>query len=278
LPNTYYAKLAETGWDPEFRTTSLALVGVFLPTLVAGLLLTLARRRVDVPRWLRVVAIVLTGLVTVGYSRSTLLMDYLYRFQIHWLFFCLPLLGVWLSDVAALAKLPERCGRARGWLIAAIALALLAAQPVELLLQRDDVRALCQRYLDVQSEQHARIGAWLRAHLPESEAIACYIDAGMVPFLASEHRAIDFGRLSDAYLAHRGRTPAEVANYFFALRPGALIVASDSPTQVLPQHGGAVITDDVRFAEYERVLTYCSPRHREAPCEMLFLRRSVSVR
>jgi len=277
LPNTYYAKQADSGWDPEFCTTGLALAGAFLPVLLAGLLLTLGRRRVDVPRWLGVVAAVLIALVTLGYSRSTLIMGYLFRFQIHWLFLFLPLVGAWLSDFAALAQLPERCGRARGWLMAAVAIGVLGAEPVELLRQRNGVRALCQRYLDVQREEHARIGAWLRAHLPESEAIACYVDAGMVPFLAGEHRTIDFGRLSDAYLAHLGRTPAEVADYFFSLGPGALIVASDSATRVLPQHGGGVITGDSRFAEYERVLTYCSPEHREAPCEMLFLRRSVAV-
>ena len=277
LPNTFYAKQAP-GWDGGFLEVSLVLLGAFLPLLLAGAVTAIARRRPGIPRLAGAAVAVLLMAATVTYSRSTLIMGYLFRFQTHFVLLALPLLGAWLGDPAVLARLPERCGAARGRLLAGLAGCLILGAPADLLADSSAVRAQCRRYRDAAREQLVPIGVWVRDRLPLSEAVACYVDAGIVPYMAPEHAAIDFGRLSDAYLAQPGRTPREVADYFFALRPGALIITSDSPVQVAPQYGAAIVTADPRFVEYERVGTYCSPEYPRTPCEMLFMRRGVALR
>ena len=277
LPNTYYAKLADR-LRPDFVRDGAQLVGVFLPALVAGAILALAARRVRLPRAAGVAVLAIVAVATAEYSRSALVMGYLYRFQVHFLFLLLPLLGVLLSRMTDLPRLAPSLGPAKGTLLAIAAGACLIALPASLAASADSVRAQAQRYLDVETDQHARIGAWLRDHLAPDEAIACWVDAGLIPYIAIDHPVIDFGRLNDAELSRPGTTPTQMADVFFARRPGALVVTSASPVAIVPEHDGGAVTSDPRFAAYAPAKSFCSPEHPEAPCEVLFLRRDLRLR
>jgi arabinofuranosyltransferase len=278
FPNTYYAKHVAGGLDGDFLFVGWALLEVFAPVVVVAIGLAAVRRRVRVPRLAIVVPFVIVLVAAAQYSRSVLVMNYLFRFQVHFLFLLLPLVGAILPSLSDLRALPRRLGVAKGWAVAGLVAVCAVALPVELVENAASVRALTQRYLDIQTDQPARMGAWLSEHLPPSEAIACWVDAGLIPFVADDHMVIDFGRLNDAYLARPGIRPDEVADYFFARLPGALELTCDSATCTIPQHQGTIVTLDPRFAAYQARLAFCSPEHPEAPCEVLFLRQGVTIR
>jgi arabinofuranosyltransferase len=277
LPNTYYAKHVESGLDGGFLRVGWGLLEMLLPLAVVAAVLAVIRRRVRIPRLAAGVAFIIVGFAAVQYSRSVLMMNYLFRFQVHFLFLLLPLLGSLLPRPGDLGTLPRRLGVAKGWGIVALFAVCAIGLPVEFVKDAAPVRAHAQRYLEVETEEHAIAGAWLRDHLPPSEAIACWVDAGLIPFIADDHPVIDFGRLNDEYLARPGIRPEEVADYFFARLPGALVVTSDSPTRT-PQHDGSVVTLDPRFAAYQTHMDFCGREYPEAPCEVLFLRRGVKLR
>lgn len=288
LPNTYYAKAAVHGFDPGFAEATLLLAGWLLPALVVGAaLLVLTRRGALEGRRLAslrarrapvLAALLAMACLGVQYSRSNLIMGYLFRFQMHTWFLLIPLLGAMLAPAARWRVLLGRCGPGKGTALAALMLGCLLAWPVESLGAESLTRARAERYLRTESEQHARVAAWLRDHLPASEKVACWIDAGIIPFTDDGRTFVDFGRLNDAYLTRPGLSRKQVADYFFAQRPGALVMTSDTAARLAPQHDGDIVTSDPRFATYERVAAYCSPEYRHAPCEIVFVRRGVALR
>jgi hypothetical protein len=278
FPNTYYAK-AVSGFDPTFVKTTFEMADAFLPVLLAGATLwLLGTRRRSLPRRPIVAACVAMVVLSVAYSRSTLLMGYLYRFEVHALFLVLPLLGILLADLGDPDVVRRFVRTAGGVGVLALILLCLVAWPAELVASASRSRSQRQRYMDVGAEQHIPIGAWLRDHLPASESIACWVDAGRIPYVADDHKVLDFGRLNDEYLARPSITRKEIADYFFAERPGALVITSDDPVRVRPQFDGDVVTSDPRFSEYAWRETRCSPEYGAGPCEMLFLRRDVVIR
>jgi hypothetical protein len=277
FPNTYYAKAAASGFDAGFLKSTVGLVNLFSPLLVAAVACAVLIRKCQrPPLWPTLAVAVSLAALAAQYSRSSLIMDYLYRFQIHTLFLVLPFVGVLLAGAAESLRLPQRYGAARGGLLLALLGTCVLGWSVESLASESKTRAYAQRYLDVESEQHARVAEWLNAHLSPSDSVACWVDAGIIPYLADDHEFIDFGRLNDEYLARRGISRQDLAEYFFSRRPGALVLTSDAALRS-PQHDAAVVTDDPRFAAYERTLTVCSPEHPEAACEILFLRRGVTT-
>ncbi len=118
LPNTYYAKAA-TGFEPEFLRTSASLVDVFMPLLAAGLAITFLTSRPRVPRIPVAAALVAVAILGLQYSRSTLIMGYLFRFQVHVLFLVWPLGGVLLANAVQWRDLPRRFGAATGTVLLA---------------------------------------------------------------------------------------------------------------------------------------------------------------
>src|SRR5262249_20776533 len=88
--------------------------------------------------------------------------------------------------------------------------------------------------------------------------------AGVIPYLVGR-RAVDFGKLSDAYLAREARTEGDVADYFFRLRPDALVMTHKqgprSPGGFPPAKdaAGDRLLADARFAEYELARFVATP-------------------
>jgi arabinofuranosyltransferase len=274
FPNTYYAKKLETGFNDGFVRPGAVLVEEFLPLLIVALVATLLARRVRLPRPPVVAGLAAVFLLAVQYSRSALIMGYLFRFQVHTLFILLPLMGTLLASVHP-GEARRLCGTAKGAAIEAFLLVCLVVWPVEAIATAGAVRAQAQRYLDCELEQGVPLATWIRDKLPDSEAVACWIDAGLIPFMADAHRYIDFGRLNDEYLANPRRTRAEIADYFFDSDPGALVLASEDAAGLAPLHEGRIITEDPRFGRYQRKSAFCSVQYPNAPCEVLFLRRGL---
>jgi hypothetical protein len=278
FPNTYYAKAAETGFDLGFLESLATLVcKEFAPLVLAGVVLGVCFRRTRLPRLPTAAAFGAMAVLAATYSRSFLIQGFCYRFEVPFLVLLVPFLGALLGGTH-LREFPARFGRARGGLLAALVALCLAACPIEFMKAEPDLAAQQGRYVDIMADTEAPAGRWLRDHLPPSERVALWLDAGIVPLLADDHQAIDFGRLNDAFLARPGVTSREVADYFFALRPGALVQAENTARTVGPQFDGAILTADPRFAEYERVMRFCSPLHRDVVCLGLFLRRGVATR
>jgi arabinofuranosyltransferase len=282
LPNTYYAKAAVGGVDLGFVKTTGHLLGTMLPLLAAGAALSLlAGPRRWLPRSaVRPVAAAAVAVAGLGlqYSRSNLIMGYLYRFQVHWLFLALPLAGVLLASALRWHSILRRHGTVRGSALLVIVGVCLAAWPLESIAGERETRALADRYQHALWEVHARVAARLRDQLPSAEPVACWIDAGIIPFSADDHVFIDFGRLNDDHLARPGVSPRDVADYFFSRRPGALVLTSGIAAALGPQYDPDIVMGDPRFQGYERVQTYCSPEDPTWPCEILFLRRGVATR
>jgi hypothetical protein len=278
LPNTFYAKTAIHGFDGGFLAKCAELAGVLAPLWVAGIVLTLlGATRVRLPRAPLAAVAACLVVLAVQYSRSTLVMDYAYRFQIHGLFLVLPFLGVLLDGIARWAMLPRRYGSATGTALALLTGVCLVAWPIEALAMAEGSKANAQRYLEVETQQHAVVGAWLSQHLARSEAIACWVDAGTIAWTADDHVAIDFGRLNDEYLARPGLSRQDVADYFFSRMPGALVMTRDGVHHEHAQHDGDIVTDDARFVAYEHAETFCTPGYPTAPCELLYLRRGARL-
>jgi hypothetical protein len=84
-----------------------------------------------------------------------------------------------------------------------------------------------RNYRSLLEHEHARAGDWLRAHLAPGSPVATFVDSGMVGY-RSGLPIVDFGRLSDSYLASPGRSQEEAVEYFFARRAAALVATSFS--------------------------------------------------
>jgi arabinofuranosyltransferase len=284
LPNTYYAKAATAGVDLGFLRTALMLAEAFAPVLFAGLAtvvvvsgaVTAARLRVLLGPVLA--AVLSVAIVAVQYCRSTLIMGYLFRFQIHLLLLVLPFLGVLLAGAGRWREAVARAGRVKGAVLVGLVAICVVAWPVESIRAAPEVRREAARYREISQSQVAPVGAWVRDHVPVGEAVGYWVDAGRAPYLADEHVAIDFGRLNDKTLARPGITPKEIAEYFFAKLPGALVLTCDDAAGRGPWHDGLAVTTDPRFANYERREAFCTPEWSGAPCEVIYVRRGLELR
>ncbi|MDP9035932.1 MAG: hypothetical protein M3O50_14115 [Myxococcota bacterium] len=278
LPNTYYAKALSGGFDPDFMRAAASLLDLLMPLLVAGVVTIRATASARATRLPIAASLVAIGLLVVQYSRSALIMGYLYRFQVHVFYVVLPLIGALLAHAMEWGELRRRFGRAKGGMLAGLVGLCLVAFPVEAVRANSDVRAMAQRYVDIDTEQDGPIAEWLRDHLSPLESVAYWVDAGMMPFVADDHTAIDFGKLNDEFLARAGLSRHDIADYFFSKSPGALVLTSDHAMPLSPQHDGDIVTSDPRFGAYERRLTECSPEYPGSPCEILFLRAGAQLR
>lgn len=260
LPNTFFAKRAALNAahlrDVAELTNSyfldLAILGA--GTLMLARLLGVPHGRVGPRRTVVLIASVAL-LATYGsaYSRSDLIMNYGHRFAMHGLPWLAAALVVFLGHVASrLVYLRKRAPIPAAFLAGA-ALLLLWACVLNGEPQRSCERVRMASYEDITRTRYLPVVDYLAAHLPNTATLAVYPDAGFVPY-RSRLRTLDFGRLNDLYLARYARTPPDVARYFFASAPDALM-ASYVGRDRLWDEGEAAILQDSKFdARYEVAL------------------------
>jgi arabinofuranosyltransferase len=258
LPNTYYAKMGG-GFDPTFLHGLAAVIGVELWDLVViavGIVVTtrLVSPDVQAPdrrsREVAVAAMASVAVIAAAYCRHALVMNYAHRFQHHlvpllWAA-AMPLVG-WAGRSLAWWWRATNGRRRAAWGVA-LALAAVASGCTRRRPVAEGQAKYRAHYRHVMDHDSAGVATWVREHLPEDAVIACYPDAGLVPY-RSGRRAIDFGRINDATLA---RTSIAESDYFFAREPEVLIVWSRSATRLWSPQAQALV-DDARFsASYEQ--------------------------
>jgi len=114
-------------------------------------------------------------------------------------------------------------------------------------------------------------GMFLARHVPESEWLIVHFDAGAIPFF-SGLRTVDFGGLTDEYLAHnQSASVKDRVNYFFAKRPGAVVFTSYEWERVNHGHEASTIISDPRFKRYKLVNKFANSTGKKY-YEFVFLR------
>jgi hypothetical protein len=277
LPNTYYAKRADHFTPMFLRDLSEVASGYFGgAVLVTGGILVLHRvlaRPAPPPtddRHLEVAGAALALLAISGfvYGRADLVMNYAHRFVIH----LLPWLAVGGAILVDCGVRTAATFHARG---ERVALAVLGGLAV---LGAHDAtadrlateRRFAPAYLSLEY-QHREIADVLVRRLPPTATIACYPDAGLVPYQTGL-RTLDFGKLNDAYLAREAKTPALVADYFFRNAPDALVVSRLADEVHMFDAGADAILADPRFAAaYEHATVFAE--NGEGYGLLLYLRR-----
>lgn len=258
LPNTFHAKRDVDGLDIEFLRSAMRLLETHaLAPLVlaagcaaAAKLVGVAPLRPIAPRARALVACSLAIAATVAavYSGRDLVMNYSSRFAFH----VFPLVALALAVLTGLAWHAIAALRARapalGRAFVLVALAVLAVPIVDGVKKLDDERVFRREYRRTLETQHLRIARWLRASFGSGATVACYPDAGVVPYV-SKLRAIDFGRLSDRTLAREARSPREVADYFFRSDPDVLVLTFLARGKPFDE-GASEILRDPRFSRY----------------------------
>jgi hypothetical protein len=259
LPNTLAAKLDPSrtaGFGAEVRSFArdyfldAALVGALAAVGVASRVRAWAPRRWP-PSARRAAAVLVAtaafhAALLLVYGRSNLLMNYERRFVFHLLpwqvLALLPLLG---AASRLLRRHPRRGGR---FAVGALLLMAVSTAAPRGAARADDGRRANASYASMLSGRYGAAADWLLARFGPTTHVACYPDAGLVPY-RTRFAATDFGRLNDRELA-RVRDPRAVADRFFALRPDVLLV-SQRAKGILWDDGADAIRSDPRFADYE---------------------------
>jgi hypothetical protein len=279
LPNTYYAKLSLTGlnWDfgAALREHLLSYFGTALATAVGVAVVaraTGARGSLDgdhrAPMALLVggcgVILLVAG---IAYTRNQLMMNYAHRFVFHFFGLLVLLLQLLAGDTHRRAKSLVTHRRPLGLLVTGIAVLGFASSVVHGIRKLETCREFQVEYQTTMQTQHVPIARWLSERLPPDAVIACYPDAGIIPYL-TRLRTVDFGRLNDAYLARSARSEQDVVDYFFRVRPNALVMTHVGGLAHGFDAAANQLLRDPRFGEYRQV----SYRHAKGAGVALYTR------
>ncbi len=266
LPNTYWAKLGSGFTAHAVRSLVEFAALSWAVAWVAALMLALPEweeSRAQLHRFrplLPIGAALGAGIAVVllGYSRSELTMNYAHRFWVP--FYPLGLLGAaLLAEIGRRTIRPEaRPQRARA--VSAVVLSLIGAQCIaQVGLWRWEGRKFLRDYKQLLQEEHAAAAELLRRLLPSDAWIVVYPDAGLIPYRTGL-RTIDFGRLTDAFLArHRWNGSASdtlILEYTYRRTPAAFVFKSRCRERVCLTAEADALRSDPRFAQYELVRVF----------------------
>ncbi len=253
FPNSYFAKTYQ-GWINWESVVALGkFVGYYctLPLIALILVHLLTRKdrkiRFDPTFWM---TLGFVGLCCATYLHANLWMNYGSRFFYPFL----PLFIVGISaGIASGFKSPRdpALNVQRNSGILRKSLLLLALLQVGILgfRFRQEWRFLTYYHAIVQ-EELIPVGKYLAANLPEDAVVISYMDAGAVGYY-SKLKIVDFGRLSDSFLAQTHPSTEAVVNYFFAVDAAAIVFTSESgDAQSYIDEANAIVSDP-RFDRYE---------------------------
>jgi arabinofuranosyltransferase len=275
VPNTFFAK--QSGWNAaHLRDLAAVTNRHFLDlAMVAGacvLVLALLRGKVSMPRrserLIALVAALSLGAVALVYARSEPVMDFAHRFAMHdlpWL----DALCLIASSAAmrALRRLPAGTGLTLGALLGLASFSATSRGAAEL---SNEMTRMAVYDASAKS-LYRPVVEWILANTASSATIAVYPDAGIIPY-ETKRRAVDFGRLNDAYLARAARSPNDIVTYFFARDPDVLVVSRRAPHRLWDEAAEQLVADPRFEHRYTLVL------RRDAPVGgiglMLYARRT----
>jgi hypothetical protein len=296
LPNTFYAKLSYT--FPGGTVTSLKEFGrdyLLLPALgvavtwlapVGGARVPLVQEGGDYRKRASLLTVgsllLFTGTVLTVYMRSTLSMNFSYRFYAPFYPVALLVLaGVWSPAFRAVRLCSE--SRPLSQLIALVglsaALIIQTGFQTQLLVLNEIPNAA--GYKTSVGEPLRAAGQYLKRRVPGREWLVVYVEAGAIPFY-SGLKTVDFGEYNDEYLAHKRFGPLkDRVNYFFAKNPGALVFSSYVWRRVKFGAGrddgreADAIMGDPRFENYTLVRKFGGFTVGTTFVEFVFLRRDL---
>lgn len=246
FPNSYHAKV----YDGIVNLDSAWAMAKFLGYYIAAPLAAIAvifiawkgdkSARVSGSNPILIVSALFIGIVFLTYLHSNLWMNYGSRF-----FF--PFLPVLLLLMAS--RMPwDKLKAIAGW--GKVLLMGLGVIQVAILGFRQYQEREFLRYYDrIVKEELIPAGEALRAELPHGKRVASYMDAGAIGFY-SEAEIIDFGRLSDPYLAQNKPNTQEVVAYFYAQNPDAVVITSWQEDEIDYTDEAMAIVRDPRFEAY----------------------------
>lgn len=275
VPNTFFAKHSD--WNAAHLRDLATITDrhfIDLAVVCGACVLVLAvvhGRTPWLPRRERLIAVVSAfslAVVALVYARSEPIMDYAHRFAMHDLPWVEALcLIASTAAVRALRRVRAGTALALGALLG-LATASAVVRGVGELPNEMTRMAV---YDTSTAGLYRPMVEWILANTAPNATIAVYPDAGIIPY-QTKRRAIDFGRLNDAYLAREAHFPEDFVAYFFARDPDVLVV-SQRDTRRLWDEAAEQIVSDRRFQErYELVL------RRDAPAAgialMLYVRRT----
>lgn len=290
LPNTFYAKTSGAG----LNTQSLSSLGRFLYTYLT--VPTLAAVALRASGWWRSggakriwppcpkcgAAIAATSLfllvVALQYGRTTLVMNYSYRFFAPYF----PLLLVGLAYLAHLGleawKVQETRKEVAPGALAAILILLAAAQATIYAVKLGDEFDFALEYKQVLEDQHLKAALYLRSTLAPSEWLIVYMDAGVIPYV-SKLNAVDFGKLNDEKLSRGDLTADEAIDYFYSIDAAAVVFTSRDWDELDYTGEAEAIVNDPRFDRYRLVKRYRTSRTaiRQQYFEFVYLRRDLAT-
>ncbi|MEM6272124.1 MAG: hypothetical protein AAF998_21990 [Bacteroidota bacterium] len=261
LPNSFAAKQA-TGWiQPESIKSLVRFLGqhALLPLLSASLLLLLEYDRRDAHwshwktlgrfSWPGVLFMLGCWLV---YFRSDLYMNYASRFFFPFFPLLLLLAAVW--GEAGWRSLQQKRGEhpQRTRLVGQLLIVAGVLQMGIFAFKWRGELAFVRYYSSIVEDEYRPVAKWLREHLDEDATVICYLDAGAIPYY-SGRRAVDMGRLNDAFLARENPDLDAVVDYFFSYGAEAVVMTSEKKDDYIYLEEAEVIRADPRFQQYELI-------------------------
>lgn len=274
VPNTFFAKHSD--WNAAHLRDLATIANRHFVDLVvvAGacvLVVTVVRGRATWMQRERLIALVSAfslGAVMLVYARSEPVMDYAHRFAMHDLPWIDALCLIATSAaVRALRRAPAGTSLALGALLGLATVSAMVRGAAEL---PNEMKRMAVYDLSTAGIYRPMVD-WILANSAPDATLAVYPDAGIVPY-QTKRRAIDFGRLNDAYLSHEAHFPQDFVAYFFARNPDLLLVSQRDPRRLWDEGAEEIVADPRFQARYELVL------RRDAPAEgialMLYARRT----
>jgi hypothetical protein len=289
LPNTFYAKHSSTLSSTSlYELVHFCIQYLLLPAMAIIASLSLipreTRKQIKIKYFnpqrrsgiVTITSLVLFGLIIVmQYMHSNLFMNFSYRFFVPLYPIGLFLLLWFFSPLldAVLGRPGTWQMRRRFLLIGFIAIySTQLALHINWFFKKEIPFAF--NYKTRLSEMARPTGMYLARHVPESEWLIVHFDAGAIPFF-SKLKTVDFGGLSDEYLAHnQSASVQDRVDYFFAKRPGAVVFTSYDWERVNHGHEANLIVSDPRFKRYKLVRRFANSTGKKY-YEFVFLREDL---
>lgn len=252
FPNSYHAKSYQGYLNPD-SFIALAKFLLYYISLPLGLALYIGfdwkwKTAWNVFRSHRAMhaALLFIGIVAIMYLRSNLWMNYGSRF----FFPYLPLLLLLITEHVRWDRVVPQHGRKRS-----VVVGLIVIQLAVLGFRHVQERAFLGYYSRIVEEELIPAGRYVHDHFPAGARVVSYMDAGALGYY-SDREIVDFGRLSDVYLAQSKPTTQQAIDYFYACDPHALVMTSWLENEVNYTDEAMAIIGDPRFKSFRFVRSW----------------------
>jgi hypothetical protein len=252
LPNSFHAKSFEglINWESALALGKFIGYYCFLPAVCCGVAhFGFRGQKNALINPAVIVTVLFAGICSLTYLHSNLWMNYGSRF----FFPFLPLVVVGVTTLLAsnwqqrMASPSQEGGFTKRIRLVFFILAVVQMGILGYRFKQE--WAFLHYYHAIVEDELITVGKFLAATLPQDATVISYMDAGAVGYY-SKLKIIDFGRLSDPFLAQSKLTQAEVMDYFFSMDADAVVMTSQSEFEYDYIAEAEAIVSDPRFDAY----------------------------